>query len=143
MLDRSKQLQEMLEGVYKMKRHADLKSSCHGHGLTVTHAQWMVLNFIYRKGGVSIKDIRTAFGITSSAVTQLVNELMKNNYVTKVTSATDRRVSAIHLSPKTKHVVARAQRMILAHMLQLFSALTDREFTEFARLNKKINSSFK
>lgn len=141
MVKRTQQLQEMLESFYKMKRHADLRSSCRTHGLSVTHAQWMVLNFIYREKSVSVKDIRLAFGITSSAVTQLVTELAKNNYVTKSASPTDRRVSTIELTSKTKQVMSRVQKVILAHMLKVFSALTDREFTEYARLNKKINNS--
>ncbi len=143
MTSRTSKLQEMLEGFYKMKRHADMRKSCRTHGLSVTHAQWMVLNFIYREEHVSVKDICLAFGITSSAVTQLVNELVKNNYVAKETSTTDRRVSTIELTKKTSQTMSRVQKSILAHMLQVFSALTDQEFMEYARLNKKINNSLK
>lgn len=143
MISRTSKLQEMLEGFYTMKRHADMRNSCRTHGLSVTHAQWMVLNFIYREEHVSIKDIRLAFSITSSAVTQLVNELIKNNYVAKKTSTIDRRVSTIELTPKTKQTMSHVRESILTHMLRVFSALSDKEFTEYARLNKKINNSLK
>ncbi len=142
MLDRSKQLQEILEGFHKMKRHADIKGSCTPGGLAITNSQWMTLSLISRIGAVSIKDIRLAFGITSSAATQVVGELVKKRYAIKATSDRDKRTTVIRLTPKTKQAMARARRAAHMHMVRLFSALTDKEFVEYARLNKKIINSF-
>ncbi len=139
MLDRSKQLQKILESFYKIKRHADLKNMCRTYGLSVTHSQWIMLSYIYREGSVSVKEICTEFGITSSAVTQLITELVKHHYVIKVISTTDRRMTNIHLTPKTKQVILRVRRAILAHMLKMFSVLDDKEFTKYMQLSMKIH----
>ena len=129
----------MLEGFYKMKHCTNMHGVCKKHNLAVTRTQWMVLNFIEREGAVSVKDIRLAFGITSSAATQLVSELVKHSHVTKRVDATDKRTAIIRLTPATKKSMARAKRAILSHLLRLFSVLDDREFATYVRLNEKIN----
>ncbi len=129
----------MLEGFYKMKHHTNMHGVFKKHNLAVTRTQWMVLNFIEREGAVSVKDIRLAFGITSSAATQLVSELVKHSHVTKQVDATDKRTAIIRLTLATKKSMARAKRAILSHLLRLFSVLDDREFATYVRLNEKIN----
>ncbi len=142
MFDRSKQLQEMLEGFYKMKRKADMNGRYTMDGQTITNSQWMTLNLIHRGESVSVKDIRLVFAISSSAATQLVGELIKKHCVVKGTNPIDNRTAVIRLTPRTKQMMARAQRTALAHMSRLFSKLTDEEFADYARLNQKIISSF-
>ncbi len=131
----------MLAGFHKMRQHTNLKDLCRTHGLSVTHTQWMVLHFIYKERSTSIKDIRRTFGITSSAATQLVNELVKKQYVIKKSSTVDRRESVLTLSPTARRGMARVQHAILIHLKRLFSTLTDQEFTQYVRLTKKINGA--
>jgi len=140
MPQRADQIQEMLEGFSKMKHYINLREVCKKHRLAVTHAQWMMLNFIEREGTASTKEISVAFGITSSAVTQIISELIKHSYVTKQIDTVDRRVAVIRLTQATKRAVARAKRAMLTHLVRLFSVLNDREFAMYVRLNKKINN---
>jgi len=123
-----------------MKRSINLREVCKKHRLAVTHAQWMVLSFIERGGTASTKEISAAFGITSSAVTQIISELLKHSFVTKQMDTVDRRVAVIRLTPATKKDMARAKRAILTHLVRLFSVLNDKEFAMYVRLNKKINN---
>ncbi len=143
MLDRSKQLQEILDGFHTMRRQADLKGYCTLNGLAVTNAQWRTLDLIHRAEVASVKDIRLAFGISSSAATQLVGELVRKHYAIKEMSDADKRTTIIRLTPKTRRAMARLQRAVRVHMVRLFSALTDKEFAEYARLNRKILTSFR
>ncbi|HUX80946.1 MAG TPA: MarR family transcriptional regulator [Candidatus Paceibacterota bacterium] len=142
MVDRSKQLQEIIEGFHKMKRFTDIKGCGTLGGRTITNSQWMTLRLISRAEAVSIKDIRLAFAISSSAATQLVGELIKKQYAVKEVAEKDKRTAVIRLTPKTKQAMLRMQETIQEHIIRLFSVLTDKEFSEYVRLNQKIITHF-
>ena len=120
MTSRTSQLQEMLEGFYTIKHRSDLKRLCQSHGFAVTHSQWMILNFIHREKSVSIKQIRMTFGITSSAATQLVSELLKKTFVIKKKNTTDRRETLICLSPTAQKKIVGVQYAILTNYFVCF-----------------------
>ncbi len=143
MESRTNQLQEMLEGFYTMRHRTNPKRLCQSHGFAVTHSQWMVLNFIHREKLVSVKQIRTTFGITSSAATQLVSGLLKKELVIKKTGASDRRKTLVCLSPVARKKIAGVQHTILTKLLGVFSVLNDKEFTTYVRLNRKIINNLK
>lgn len=83
------------------------------------------------------------FGITSSAATQLVSELLKKTFVIKKKNTTDRRETLICLSPTAQKKIVGVQYAILTNLLRVFSVLNDREFATYVRLNRKISNNFK
>ena len=104
----------------------------------VTFSQWRVLEIIDRQGKASIKEIHTALGISSSATTQLVNELVKKKYVSRRVDPADRRVSSIRLSPKMRKFLKMLKDQNLKKTIRLFKPLNDREFRQYIDLHKKI-----
>ena len=80
--------------------------------------------------------------MSSSAVTQFVDGLVESGYVTRQEDPHDRRSVQLELSPKGKEHIADTKERRLSEMAGLFDVLTDSELEEYARLQKKITSSF-
>ncbi len=138
MLNRTKFIQELLEGFYIIQQKMLAKKSpiegiCH-----VTFSQWRVLEIVSRQPSATIKEIHTFLGITSSATTQLVNELVKKKYVIRNMDSNDKRISSIRLSPKTKDFLQTLKDQNLKNAVEMFQALSDKEFVHYIDLNKKI-----
>lgn len=138
-MDRAKHIQELTEGFYVIQQKMLSKRSPIITGMKhVTFSQWRVLEIIDRQGKASIKKIHTALGITSSAATQLVNELAKKKYVSRRADLDDGRVSSVVLSVKMRHLLKTFKDQNLKKTIQLFKALNDREFKQYIDLHNKI-----
>lgn len=113
-----------------------------GSDFRITNSQWLVLDIIRREGGASIKVISTDLGISSSAATQMVNELVKSGYVLKHSLKEDGRVTVVVLSPKTEQALKKLHTHVLRNMTKVFSVLTDPEFATFHKLQVKLVRTF-
>lgn len=138
MASRTKDLQDVLEGFYALKR----RFSCCSDGQKGVHrlpsSQWLALSVIMREKSATVRDIREALSVTSSAATQLVNQLEKNGYVVKEPDPNDHRSQQIRLSAKAHKALAAMQSAMLVQIAEVFSALTDEEFKTYCALHKKI-----
>ncbi len=90
--------------------------------------------------GVGIKKIAEVLGVSSSAATQLVDELERNKFVTRKTSKEDKRVLHISLSKKAQTELQRMTQVRVEAFAKFFEALDDAEFSHYVMLNKKIIS---
>lgn len=139
----AKELQEILEGFHTVKRALETKHASCGVGMpTITNAQWLALGVISRHKEASIKDIYSTLGVTSSAATQVVNDLVKMGLVTKKANATDARGVVVALSPKTKRMMTALHKVMLENMSSLFSVLTKEEFKTYRALHAKLVHAF-
>jgi DNA-binding MarR family transcriptional regulator len=77
MIDRQGQIEEILQCFQATKQ----KLMKMAHFLTereqIPYSQWMVLHVIYHNEGIGIKELSHILGTTSSAATQLVDNLVK------------------------------------------------------------------
>ena len=143
MIDATKELQEVLEGFHTVKRVLEIKHGVCPVGKTsITNAQWLALDVISRSKEASIKDIYNALGVTSSAATQVVNDLVKMSLVSKKVSATDARVAVVSLTPKTKRMLEELRTAMLQNVSSLFSVLSKEEFETYRALHAKLVRAF-
>ena len=138
MTDRAKQLQGLIEGFHMLKRTIDPRGYLAAKNRPLTMTQWIVLGMIARKGSVSIKDIKETLQVSSSAATQIVNELIKSGRVEKRAAIKDARVMLVTLSPKTQKALAQLRQAMVRRLTKLFSVLNDREFAQYMLLHEKI-----
>lgn len=143
MTERANQLQDILEGFHLFKRGIEATMRCRESDFQITNSQWFVLDTINREEVASIKSISAELGISSSATTQIVNDLVKSGYVLKQSDKDDGRVTVVVLSPKTKQALRKLRTQVLRNMTQVFSVLTDAELATFHKMQMKIvNTSF-
>ncbi len=138
MAARSKYLEEILEGYYLLRRKLSHCSKERSSAHRLPSSQWFAMSVIFRNGEATVREIREALSITSSAATQLVNQLVKSGYVEKRPDPKDRRSQHIRLSPKAQAAISSMKATMLSQITDVFSVLTEAEFKTFATLHKKI-----
>jgi len=142
MTNRKQQIEELVESMGSLKRNM---TSC-GIDSTktprITPSQWSVVMLISQRGVTSVKELADALNIRSSAVTQLVDGLVENEYVERKEHAEDRRAVALTLSKKTKNQVEKMRVHMVKKFLEMFDILNDKEFDQFCNLHKKIAQRF-
>lgn len=104
----------------------------------ITPSQWFVLLMVERNKNIGVKEIASLTGITSSAATQLINELAKKGYLIRKGKPEDRRALSIILSDKSKKQIHSMKKQGLEKLIALFDILSDNELTAYCELNKKI-----
>jgi len=111
-----------------------------GHG-DITGSQWFVIRYIFQNEGTSTNEVAEALDMSGSAVTQLVNGLVKKGYIKRKSKPTDRRASTLMLSLHSRKKIQDFKKKRIVMMLHMFTALTDAEFKQYVALNKKIFTS--
>lgn len=135
---RTKELERIFEGFHSLKMNLAAGRRAFPAGMRITGSQWLVLGYVARHAKASIKDISAALGISSSAATQIVRELVKSGCVVKRSDPEDARAVAVDLSAKARKDLKELREGMLRNYDRLFTALSDREFTLYVRLNEKI-----
>lgn len=136
MKTREKHIEEILTGFQHVKRQL----VCQVKQSWLTHAQWMALAVIREKESAGIKKIAEILWVSSSAATQLVDDLEKNSFVTRRTNPDDKREVLISLTKKAQNQFHEIHKERIRTFSLLFDALDEDEFTQYVALNKKIIS---
>ncbi len=107
------------------------------------HTQMSVLFAVSHGGPLTIKELSLLFGMTSSASTQLVNKLVKGNYLSRKDDAIDRRKTTLILTQKAKKMMDEAREHRIKKMIEMFQPLTDKELGELLKIQAKIVEHWK
>jgi len=137
MLTRKQLIEEIAADFHaiKNKMHGSMMNGQKGN---ITYAQQFALLVISQTKGQGIKEISKMLYTSSSAATQLVNELVRQKLVTRKTNVQDRRALDLTISKKGQAQITLLKKMHQKMMASLFLPLTDKELGHFMVLNKKI-----
>ena len=133
-------IEDILHSMHAFRNVLRWKATRLEHHNHITHVQWFVLMQIGHARQTSTKELSENLAISSSAVTQFVDALAENGYVTRREDPNDRRLAQLKLTSKGKKHIAATKEQRIAEMANLFDAFTDRELEEYARLLKKLTS---
>src|SRR3989344_7960289 len=114
--------------IIKNKMHGKI---IQGEARDITYAQQFALFIISQSKDLGIKEISKMLCTSSSAATQLVNELVKQGLVTRTTNAKDRRSLHLAISKKGQAQITESKKIRSKMMLSLFSSLSDKELGQF------------
>jgi len=106
-------------------------------------SQMAILHLVEQHQDIGIKQMAQLLGITSSAVTQLVNTLVDKGYLSRHDNSSDRRSLQINLTQKCREEVEQLEQRQIERMTGVFEALSDEELENYIKLNKKIIDSLK
>lgn len=140
MTDQKKQIEEIIKCMHAIRRKlASEGGYFKGAGAKrITPSQWYVLLMAERNKNIGVKEIAGLIGITSSAATQLINELVKKGYLIRKGKLEDRRALNIILSDKSKKQIRFMKKEGLKKLIMIFGVLSDNELKAYCQLNKKI-----
>ena len=98
MLDRKEQIAGFIENFHAVYQAMFKVVPFFLNELNITYTQMIILDFVRENEGISLKKLADTMGITSSAATQQVNNLVKKGYLVREENSVDRRLLKIRLS---------------------------------------------
>lgn len=114
--------------------------SSRGHSCDVSPAQGMLVHEVARAGGSTTRVLAKRLGISSSAVTQLVNGLESEGLLRRAPDPSDGRKTRIELTARGAELYGHFDRARLARAAAMLEPLSDEEVTEIARLLSKMTN---
>jgi DNA-binding MarR family transcriptional regulator len=84
--------------------------------------------------GIKVSDLSERLQITSAAVTQKINSLVKSNYVERLEDPTDRRVVLVKITSEGVEVLKRARSEHFEYIKGLVGFLGEQDSKELERL---------
>ena len=135
-------LQELIE---KMSRaiHSIHSEQCVSFGNnTLRKQEIMILFFIYENKGVSsVKDIAKFLHVTSGAITQFTDGLVKKKIVQREENPDDRRSINIKLTAGSEKMVVDFRKKYIEAASKAFDFFNDTELKQFIKLIEKIKTA--
>ena len=77
--------------------------------LEITPEQWVVMYYLWKENGLSVKEIASRSRKDMGNVTRIVDKLSKLGYVSRRKSEKDSRVSNIYILPKAEEIKEKIQ----------------------------------
>lgn len=106
--------------------------------LDIAPSQLQLLQLIERSQPVSLKTLAASMRLTPSAITQLVEGLVRSGYVDRAASQQDRRVAVVALTQGGKEKVGALKRKKQAMLTRVAGDLDDEELAVFLRVQQKM-----
>ncbi len=96
-------------------------------GIKVTLQQYLTLNILIKKGRCMVSDLSRNLGVALSTMTELVNRLVKKQFIKKAKDLKDRRIVWIDLTKKGAKIIQEINRKKQEHILSILEKLTEKE----------------
>lgn len=138
---RTQYIEDIFEAMYTVRRYfaSSWTKRDSAQASKITPSQWMALVAVSRNENLSVKDLAADLGITSSAATQLVTELVNKGYLARKGSADDRRVLLLSLTSISQQKLENLRQKQIGKLARMFDGLTENELKLYSALNKKIS----
>jgi MarR family transcriptional regulator, organic hydroperoxide resistance regulator len=104
--------------------------------------QYKLLFHLDKEGEQNVSDLAKSVHITNAAVTTITDQLLAEDYITKVRSKTDRRVVNITITEKGREIVNNMKKEQQNKMKEHFRKLTEEDIQHLKRIFKLLNENF-
>ena len=142
-MDREKQITDLIDNFRAVYKAMFKVAPSFLSELNITYTQMIILSLVKENEGLSLKELAGTLGITSSAATQQVNNLVKKGYLVREESNADRRLIKIRLSGEMDKQIEKFEALFLEQLFTFFAGITDEELTQYYELNSKIAEQIK
>ncbi|HEO8418317.1 MarR family winged helix-turn-helix transcriptional regulator [Niallia sp. FSL W8-0635] len=120
----------------------NLKSDFNKNSNDLNMTQYKMLFCLDKEGAQNVSDLAKIVHITNAAVTTITDQLLEEDYITKVRSKTDRRVVNITITEKGRDIVNIMKKEQQNKMKEHFRKLTDEDIQHLKRIFKLLNENF-
>lgn len=104
----------------------------------ITISQMVILTLLQDKKSCKMNEAAKALSVTTSAVTGLVDRMVKSDFISRVASEKDRRIINIEMTKKGRGIIEEIQKARYKMMIDMFGKLTPTERTRYLVTVKKI-----
>ncbi|MER2060700.1 MAG: MarR family transcriptional regulator [Niallia sp.] len=120
----------------------NLKSDFNKNSNDLNMTQYKMLFRLDKEGAQNVSDLAKSVHITNAAVTTITDQLLEEDYITKVRSKTDRRVVNITITEKGREIVNNMKKEQQNKMKEHFHKLTEEDIQHLKRIFKLLNENF-
>lgn len=106
--------------------------------IPLTIPQIVILELLLEKGTSKMNELARTLNFTMSAVTAIVDKMVRLKVVKRERSTEDRRVVKVSILNKGKEIVTRVSQARQGCVNEMFSALTKDEKNEYIRILRKV-----
>ena len=110
-------------------------------GMDISQDQWMVIGPIWKKKGISQKEIAEYCGKDKTSVTKIIDTLEKKNLLVRYSDQIDQRIKRVVLSNKGKDLMKNVMPVIEQHRNDLLEGIKNKEIETFKIVLKKIHNN--
>ena len=129
---------KILIGLHRNVNALDKKTSKIAAEYNLTFRQFMVLEALYSKGDMSVGEVRERILSSVGTIPLIVNNLVKMNYVERLTDEKDRRICILHLTKEGHDVIGKVAPKNEAMITESMEVLDQEEKEKLVYLLKKI-----
>lgn len=104
----------------------------------LTPPQIHILYLIHHQTNITVKDIANYLGISSSAATQIIDNLEKNNFILREINSKDRRITHLKISKEGLSKFKKFKTEHLSKVQKYFQDLTEEELDFLINITQKI-----
>ena len=110
--------------------------------LGLSQAKWLALLHIYRGGtDMTQKELASRLGVEGPTLTALLDRLMRDDYILRRESPTDRRSKTVHLTPKAKQVMKKIIGVAAQLRSELFTDIPTKDLQVCIRTFQRIQQT--
>lgn len=131
----------ILIGLHRNVNDLDKKTAALAAKYNLTLSQFMVLEVLYSKGNMSVGQVRDKILSSAGTIPLIVNNLEKMNYLERLTSKEDRRVSILQLTPKGYALISKIAPENEKLIFESMQALEAAEKEQLLHLLKKMGGT--
>lgn len=130
-------LENLISQMDSLRRIFSAQRVSQPHIGTPTPAQMGILCMVHREQ-IGVRELADKFGMTASAVTQLVNPLVVNGLIRRGEDKTDRRKIILSLTPKGRKQVITLKKKKVEMIKKIFENLDHKEIEELSKILEKV-----
>ncbi len=127
-----------IDSLYKIERTIFDKEF---EKIGITYSQFKVLNWIWRYGELTQKEIHDFVNVKPSSLTTMINVLIKKGLVVRNTDPTDARIRRISATEKCTKLGEDAWKVIDAFDMKIRQVLTEEEYETTVRSLMKLTDA--
>ncbi len=135
--------QVLLSAEEIIKRFRDLVNrSFHVNGLGISYDQWMVINTIYKKQGVTQIYVAEQTRKEPASVSRILKLLEGKEIIERVSDRTNKRAKRLYLTPNGDEIHSKATRLFNMIAKDGFNGVYEQEINLFVRILDKVQNNF-
>jgi DNA-binding MarR family transcriptional regulator len=105
--------------------------------LGLSHSQVGMLFMVLHHSDANVKQISEYLGVTKSAITQLLDPLVANEFIERQNDPIDRRIVRLKITDKGKKAVKEIIKLKFSGLRAALDNLSDAELEQLAKLHRK------
>lgn len=104
----------------------------------VTHDQYYVLRYIYKRGVCTSTELADVFAVNKSAITAMTNRLVEKGMIERGRGGDDRRIIALSLTEKGRKWLEETEQNVYELVEAIMTKLSHEEIEQFIQTYEKL-----